>query len=350
MKHSALVAMLGVAAAACASGGSPNLAARAAPLPEPVVCRDDADLAERLVIDWSPLDRSKLESAARKGLVLVRVDGCSARIVEVCASSRRYAYSPTSRQREVMLVRDRDELRARLPLGAARFDAGLERASALSVAMTVVGRYEAPPAPIASTDLEGDCAGVTHAVASVAVGAFEVARSSAAHLSADADVALAGTHAGSDAERRHLDSAGDEARCAEARRTDTEPPGDCAIPLRVELRRIGAGALARAPSAPYGDFRDEPLRRATAMTRTEIAPCYRRAIANDPRLHGNMTLIASVAGDGSVLSVSARHDVPDALADCAIARMSRVTFPTGEGARQRVFVVPLVFNAARPVD
>src|SRR5688500_12530738 len=157
--------------ASCASAPKPALESAEEMRPAPVC---DADDDERLVVDWSPLDRSKLEAAARHGLVPVRIDGCRARVVDTCAVKRRYAFAATSRQREVMVVRDRDELGAKLPVLATRLGASFSRENALDVAMTVVGRYEAGPAAITKSDLDGECENVTHVVANMSVGAFSI--------------------------------------------------------------------------------------------------------------------------------------------------------------------------------
>lgn len=332
------------------SGATANAASHLARLPHPLACTETKDVDERLVIDWPAHERAKLESAARKGLVFVRVAGCAVRVVEMCASQGRYDYAPTSRQREVTSMRDADEISTRLPFGAARFAAGVGTSAALDVTMTVVGRYEAASVPLSARELQGDCHDVTHVVASLSVGSFDISASSDARLTGTADVVVAGAHATSGAARRHLDSAGIEARCANGRRTDTSPPDDCGIPLRLELRGIGAraatakvGPQRSATSAPV-DRKD--MKRASEVARIEVAPCYRRALANDAKLAGTLTLMVSVGPEGNVKSVSTKHDVPDGLAECAVRRIERVTFPRVEHERPRVFVVPFVFNGA----
>lgn len=322
----------------------PGTAASLADLRRRPPCIDAADLHERLVIDWSPLDRAKLESAARRSVILVRVRGCNAEIADECATRGRYEYSPTSRQREVMTLRDGGAVSATLPLVAARFGASMERSAELDVTMTVVGRYESGSAVISEGDLQGRCEGVTHAVASLSVGSFEIFTASKVGLAGFAEVVLGGAHARSSAERRHLDSAGVPARCAEARRSDASPPEECGVPLRLELRRIGAAA---APPPPAPPLPPDELARVMAAAKTEVAPCYRRALAEDATFGGSLTLTLTVAPTGNVRSVAAKHDVADELAGCAVRAMQRLSFPTGEAEAPRVFVVPFVFNGAR---
>jgi hypothetical protein len=188
---------------------------------------------ERLVVDWSSLDRSRLEAAVRRGVVPLHVDGCRARIVDGCTVRRSYTFAATSRQREVIRLADRDELDARLPFLAMRFGASLMHATTLDVTLMVVGRYESSPEPVTMSDLDGDCDAATHIVASVSIGAFAIGTVSLTAVEASADVARV-AHA---RERARLDAAGAEQSCASARRTDAAPPEDCSIPLRVELHR-----------------------------------------------------------------------------------------------------------------
>ena len=299
----------------------------------------DADDDERLVVDWSAHDRSRLESAVRHGLVPVRVDGCRARVVDTCSAKRKYAFAATSRQREVMIVRDRDELGAKLPILATKLGASFSQSSALDVAMTVVGRYEAGPLPITKNDLDGECEGVTHVVANVSVGAFSIATANANTIEGSIDI-VHGAHA---REKKRLDSAGLEEQCALARRSDDAPPEDCAIPLRMELRALSAKRVASAPSQPPSEV---DMKHAMETLRTQVVPCHRAARAKSPNLSGVLTLGIRVNPRGYVRSVNVKHEgnLPDELTECAAQRVAMVMFPRGEDERPRSVVIPIMFR------
>ncbi len=300
---------------------------------------------ERLVVDWSSLDRSKLEAAARRGVVPLHVDGCRARIVDGCTVRRSYTFAATSRQREVIRLADRDELAARLPLLAMRFGANLTQATTLDVTMMVVGRYESSAAPVTMSELDGDCDAATHVVASVSIGAFAIGTGSLTAVDASADVARVG-HA---RERTRLDAAGVEQSCASTRRTDAAPPEDCSVPLRVELRalRTSMNPLARPPSpAPPAVVDGDAMRRAMDAARKELTWCHRVARATSPSLSGVLTLSVKLRRNGNVRSVSAKHegDLDDALADCAVERVGHVLFPVADDDRPRTVLVPVLFR------
>lgn len=333
-----LLLLLLLASCASAPRPSPEGAEEKGAAP---VC--DADDDERLVVDWSAHDRSRLESAVRHGLVPVRVDGCRARVVDTCSVKRKYAFAATSRQREVMIVRDRDELGAKLPILATKLGASFAQSSALDVAMTVVGRYEAGPLPITKNDLDGDCEGVTHVVANVSVGAFSIATANAKEIEGSVDI----VHAAHAREKKRIDSAGLEEQCALARRSDDAPPEDCAIPLRMELRALSekrVAAQAGPPSPP--PVSEVDMKHAMETLRTQVVPCHRAARAKSPNLSGVMTLGIRVNPRGYVRSVSVKHEgnLPDELTECAAQRVAMVMFPRGEDEKPRSVVIPIMFR------
>jgi hypothetical protein len=325
--------------ASCASvpKPSPETAEENAPAP---VC--DADDDERLVLDWSAHDRSRLEAAVRHGIVPVRIDGCRARVVDTCSVNKRaYAFAATSRQREVMVVRDRDELGAKLPILATRLGASFSQSSALDVAMTVVGRYEAGPSPIAKSDLDGECDAVTHVVANLSVGAFSIATARATAVEGSIDVVSA-AHA---REKKRIDSAGIEEQCALARRSDDAPPEDCAIPLRVELRALSTKPRPSAPPPPT-PVSEVDMKQAMENAKKQLVPCHRAARASSPNLSGVLTLGIRLNPRGYVRSVSAKHqgNLPDELSECAAQRVAMVMFPPAEDDKPRSVVLPIMFR------
>jgi hypothetical protein len=299
----------------------------------------DADDDERLVLDWSAHDRSRLEAAVRHGIVPIRIDGCRARVVDTCSLKRSYAFAATSRQREVMVVRDRDELGAKLPILATRLGATFSQSSALDVAMTVVGRYEAGPAPIAKSDLDGECDDVTHVVANLSVGAFSIATARATSVEGSIDVVSA-AHA---REKKRVDSAGLEEQCALARRSDDAPPEDCAIPLRVELRALSTKPRPSAPASPPSEV---DMKHAMVTLRKQVVPCHQAARASSPNLSGVLTLGIRLNPRGYVRSVSAKHEgnLPDELSECAAQRVAMVMFPPADDDKPRSVVVPIMFR------
>lgn len=313
---------------------------------------DETEIAnERLVVDWSPLDRSRLEAAARHGLVPIRVDGCRARMVDGCSIRRPYSFMGTTRQREVLRLSDRDEIDATLPVLGTRFGASLDHARSLDVAMTVIGRYEANDSSVARSDLDGDCEGVTHVIASLSVGAFEIATAESLGVGAHADFARA-SHASA---REHLDAAGEESACAKGRWSDATPPENCGIPLRIELRAFRAdrhATLAAKPAEsppPPATPEPEAMQRALDGVRKELAVCHHVARATTPEMNGSLTLTVKLAKSGNVRSVGTKPEgvLDDNLGPCAIERVGHIHFPASDDDRPRLVVIPVLF---RPLE
>jgi len=358
--------MLLVAVVGCAPLATPP--AQGTALEAHPLCNAADTEEEKLVVDWSALDRTRLEAAVRRGVVPMRVEGCRARIVGACKVRRPYAFAATSRQREVLRLRDRDEVAARLPILSVRLGGSLARANAVDVSMTVVGRYESDDAPIAPSDLDGDCESATHVAASLSVGTFAIATASGVTTEIGADVVQT-VHA---RERQYLDAAGIESACSSARAADPTPPDGCSVPLRLELRALRASATNGAKAAKARTSPDAPdppaypvrfvddasagadaqtdaeaaMRRAMTAVRKELDWCHRVARASSPDMSGALTLSLKLARNGNVRSVGARPEgkLDDGLAACAVERVGHVHFPAGDDDRPRAVVVPLLFR------
>lgn len=125
------------------------------------------------VVEWSGGDRGDLERLAHQGTVAVRYDGCAMEILRDCRVKHAYTYTPLTPKHDHLSVKDQDELYASFPLGAAKLEAKLAQAGELDVSMTVVGTLEMDGDSVASDDLIGSCAGASHVVAGITVGAFD---------------------------------------------------------------------------------------------------------------------------------------------------------------------------------
>lgn len=203
---------------------------------------------EPLIIEWPATQRAKLEAMAGRGAIAVRYDGCEMEVMAGCRVPRGYAYTATTRQKERINIKDEDELYARLPLGAARLSANLEKAGELNVSMTIVGTFETDRSLVHRDELEGACGGATHVVDALIVGAFEFYAGAQAEVGAEGGVGEVGAGAKSAAEKSMLRTAGEEKSCETSTDSDEAPPDGCGALLRVEVSMIAA-ARSRSPVA-----------------------------------------------------------------------------------------------------
>jgi hypothetical protein len=239
---------------ACGGG---NVASKLAQAPDyqpkdQTKCSVEKSQAKPLVVEWNSSDRGDLETRARRhGLVVVHYEGCEMRVLDACTAPIKYAYSPMTRKRDRVQMRDADSLYANIPVGAAGYEAELEKSGELDVDMTLVGRWEAERSQVRADELQGTCAGATHVVWALTVGSFLFTSGADATVGGGATVLNAGAGASSTSSRKTLGQDGDESSCEKATSADTLPPDNCGGPLRIEVVPIGE-AQAQAPSCPDG--------------------------------------------------------------------------------------------------
>lgn len=215
-----------------------------------------ASSSRPLVVEWPAAERARLESSAKRGIVVVRYDDASMEVLARCSAEGAYAYTPTTPQREGLRIRDEDELRANLPLGAAALSSQLARAGELSVDLHIVGTYETPIEPPARAALVGDCAGATHVVVALTTGAFQLYAGGSAEVGAGVGSGPIGAEGSSRARRELLSAAGDLEACAASSPEDSTPPFGCGALLRVEVARLSSSAPPAGvdPAAPPPPF------------------------------------------------------------------------------------------------
>lgn len=242
--------MLAVPLTGC---GAPALAVAKAPTYEPegqTKCAVAKSQAAPLIIEWPAAERTRLEAIARRGAVVVRYQGCELEILPQCQTSRRYSYTSTTPQDERVRIKDADQLYAHLPFGAARLEGTLARAGELNVSMSIVGTYEIDRAPLAADELSGSCAGATHVISALTVGAFEFSAGADASIKAEGTALGAGAGGKTTAQRETLNRGGSPGACAESNPDATKPPFGCGALLRIEVDPIQPSRSRPPPAAP----------------------------------------------------------------------------------------------------
>jgi hypothetical protein len=197
-----------------------------------------------LVVEWPSTERGALESALKRGPVLVRYTGCEMEVLKSCEIRGRYRYAAFTPKRDRVTIRDEDELYATLPVGAPALQARLKTAGSLEVDMTLVGRFELD-GELDTRGAHAGCETATHVVTGVTVGSFTF--SAGALLEVGAGVAgVAGARTAG--ERETLTRDGEAAACASATPQADAPPDRCGAIVRIEVRGIpaGPGHAARA--------------------------------------------------------------------------------------------------------
>jgi hypothetical protein len=207
-----------------------------------------------LILEWPAADRASLESRRAAGVVVVRYGGHEMAVLRGCHVAAAYRYVSLTPKEEDVVMRNASELDAAMPIHAVSLEARLEQKQKLEVTMTIVGLYEAGSHPWRAADLQGDCAGATHVIESLVVGAFELAASAETDVGGGVKVLGAGASAHHDAQREVLDRDGSKQACASTGSGDAAPPHECGALLRVEVAPIEfpAGVAGASPAVGRG--------------------------------------------------------------------------------------------------
>lgn len=238
---------------ACGGG---NVASEVAKPPEfapkdQAKCGVSKSQARPLIVEWPSSDRATLEARVKQGVVPVRYVGCEMEVLARCSVPKtKYGYTGITPKSDRIVMRDADELYANIPVYAAKFEGSLQRAGALTVSMTIVGRYEADRPSVSKEELQGECGDATHVVSALTVGAFEFFAGAEAEAAASAGAL--GVEAGgkSRSQRETLNRDGEDAACRNAKGDDQGPPFGCGALLRLEVVPLGEARAATPSCAP----------------------------------------------------------------------------------------------------
>jgi len=224
-------------------------------------CSVVKDHSRPLIVEWPASARGDLEVRMKKGVVAVRYVGCAMEVLDRCSAGGAYRYVPFTPKEDRLVIRDKRDLYANLPMGADGLSAKLERHGEIDLGMTLVGKYETDAIAGREEDLRGDCGEATHVVTGMTVGAFALSAGGTTEVGGGVTVAGVGARAGAKDVRETLSRDGDPRMCAKATLEDTSPPRWCGAVVRVEVV-----PLARPLRSPIDEQRNRE-----DLARLEIA-------------------------------------------------------------------------------
>jgi tetratricopeptide (TPR) repeat protein len=250
--------LLGTLALSGCGGALPDAAlAGPATAPEmPAAFHNKCDAAKGqlrpLVVEWAAPDRAALEAQAQKGQLVARYEGCDLEILRRCKAPAKlaYGYTAITPKDERVTIKDQAELYASIPVHAVQFEGKLAQSGQLTAEMTIVGEWGSKGLPPAVDQLEGECAGATHVVTALTVGAFSFFAGAAEEAGAKVSVLGAGAGAGKQSSSESLSRDGDVKACSAATRGDTRPPESCGALLRLELAALRAAGEGEPDCKP----------------------------------------------------------------------------------------------------
>lgn len=194
-------------------------------------CKVAKDPLNPLVVEWPGTAKVDLEAASRRGLVAVAYSGCSMKILSGCEIKGGYDLEKTTPARDRLEIGNTSDLYAKLPLGAASLKGELGLESSLELDYIAVGQRIANKQP---AETVGECAGATHYIRSITIGAFKLDAKAKGKAGIEAGVGNAGAGVSRDENTRNLRSQGDVEKCQKDAKGD-----DCGAILQLGLAPLG---------------------------------------------------------------------------------------------------------------
>jgi hypothetical protein len=192
-----------------------------------------------LVVALSSSEKLAMEARLRSGPLVVKYGACDLELLSHCTTRGTYRYTGATPKRDQVSAKNADELFARIPVGAATIAGKLQTHGGIAVAMVSAGRFDIEGGGMDRGALDGSCAGATHVVTALTVGAYRMAAGADAEIAAEASlIAGAGAGARSASSRETLSEDGDGKACQTSGDGDTKPPRSCGALLRLELAAL----------------------------------------------------------------------------------------------------------------
>ena len=205
-------------------------------------CKVAKDPLNPLVVEWPGTSKVALDSASQKGVVVVSYVGCVLKVLTSCQAGGTYELKSVTAVRDKVSIENETDLYARLPLGVASLKAELATSGRLDLEYVAVGQRETAKPPVS---VSGECAGATHYVRSIMVGAYSLDAVGTAKVSGA--VELAGKGGGDEHKEgvRRLRGSGDVGSCASGAASGKS---DCGAVLQLGLAplMVSGGAVTAA--------------------------------------------------------------------------------------------------------
>ncbi|MFT3774585.1 MAG: hypothetical protein QM820_55210 [Minicystis sp.] len=199
-------------------------------------CKVGSGKQNPLVTEWPASEKANLEGRLREGAVVVAYSGCTMRLLPACRPKGSYTWRRTTTSTDTVEVNDVDELYAKLPLGAATLEGELGRSGRIAVTTTISGQLSLTGLSPEEVPEGGSCAGATHVIGALSVGAFKLKSGGAVHAKADVGFKGVGVTGSTKSEETLIRDAGDPEACRKS--TDQSPDIQCGSPIQVFLQPL----------------------------------------------------------------------------------------------------------------
>jgi tetratricopeptide (TPR) repeat protein len=201
--------------------------------PDVATCAAAKDPDNPFVVEWSGANLSALEAASQQGLVVVSYDCSALKVLTNCKAEGTYTLAALTPSRDGFEVSSKEELFARLPLGALSLQGEVSQSRSLRLDYVITGQKRATPER--PKRVSGKCDGATHFIKAITVGAFALDARAGSSVGAGLTIGGVGGGAGTSGESKRLKGSGDVAACDT---DDAIARPRCVAPLQVRLEAI----------------------------------------------------------------------------------------------------------------
>ena len=212
-------------------------------------CRDVTGASEPWLVEWDPPAKARFQSASADGVLLVKYQGCSLEVLYGCEVKGSYKFAETTRSLQTEHIGNEAELFAKLPIGALNLAGEFKKGDRWSLDYVVVGTRTATVKDVRREALSGRCAGATHLVQGMAVGAYQLSAGASRKVGAEVSlkgVGGAGGKVGSEARRLRQD--GQYELCVKKDTAAVER--GCQAIVKLYLQPVSGYAAVAAPPVP----------------------------------------------------------------------------------------------------
>ncbi len=234
-------------------------------------CQAAARGESPLVTEWSAAEKANLQARLRSGPLAVEYTGCSMRPITGCTVRGSYRWQRTTLSSDSIEIHDNDELFAKLPLGALALKGELARSGRLEVTTTVSGQYVLEGSTAADVPDYGECAGATHLLVGISMGAFELHSGGTLSGDASVNVGLYSGGAQTSSSETLLRKAGDGESCKLS--TDETPEMNCSSPIQAFLVPLPRFARERGDGTLHVTFKSGTPDRAWELRANQQFVC-----------------------------------------------------------------------------
>ena len=283
MKSSSRVAMVGIVGGslwlgACGHPGTAvtpkDIAVKDALGAKGQACATDKPKAAKpIIVDLDEDARTELESAMKKGVVVVAYDCSTIKVLRNChvgEEATAYEYGGVDPKEKVVSVMNADELSVNVPMSSGKLGAEVKNGRNIDIAMIFRGQKTSTFENVQRTNLKStdptSCEGATHFIRQATIGAFAVVSGANGKASAAAEVFKVGASGSSEASRKALSHDGSLDACKGAAQDGESPVENCRSPLVLELQPI-------LGEPPKQEAKKDPNNKDLPPPEAEASPC-----------------------------------------------------------------------------